>query len=221
MPYVGRGIKIDNKHTSADWGLIPTTIEIGLPEPKTINIDIPGGNGSIDLTEALTGEIAYTDRAGQFEFDVTDFYKKWPGLVSEIAAFCHGKKCRVVLPNDPDWFYISRITVNSFKSNRTIGKLVMSVRSEPYKYKINPTVYRIVSKGEPYLLTCHNSRKRVIPTFTASDNCTIVFLGHWFGLVPGSPIKHPGITFHEGQNHLKIIAKANTVITVEYQEGGF
>ncbi len=31
------------------------------PEPKTYTVDIPGGNGIIDLTEALTNDVVYNN----------------------------------------------------------------------------------------------------------------------------------------------------------------
>ena len=46
------GVTFNGKiHTWRDWGLIPVRIYIPMPEPKVQEIDIPGGDGSIDLTE--------------------------------------------------------------------------------------------------------------------------------------------------------------------------
>ena len=48
--------KINNKHTFRDYGLYVTnTNPVSPPEAKTEYIEIPGRNGAIDLTEALTG----------------------------------------------------------------------------------------------------------------------------------------------------------------------
>ena len=38
------------------------------PKPKTYTVDIPGGNGVIDLTEALTGDVSYSNRTQKFTF---------------------------------------------------------------------------------------------------------------------------------------------------------
>jgi hypothetical protein len=50
------GVTIGDKHTYRDFGLRwlePYTIDY--PEPWTFIVDVPGTDGQIDLTEALTG----------------------------------------------------------------------------------------------------------------------------------------------------------------------
>ena len=53
------GVTIGDKHTFKDWGLICTKIEISDPERKTYYVSIPGRDGDLDLSEALSGEIQY------------------------------------------------------------------------------------------------------------------------------------------------------------------
>ncbi len=59
------------KNTWTDWQLIPKArLVANPPEMKTHYVDIPGRNGSIDLTTFLTGEPAYENRTGTWEFIV-------------------------------------------------------------------------------------------------------------------------------------------------------
>ena len=53
------GVKFDNIHSVNDLGLSLSTVEITPPEPKTYIIEIAGADGSLDLTEALTGDVKY------------------------------------------------------------------------------------------------------------------------------------------------------------------
>ena len=50
------GIKFGEYHSYEEWGLKLISITIGLPEPKTVLIDIPGGDGVLDLSESLPEE---------------------------------------------------------------------------------------------------------------------------------------------------------------------
>ena len=53
-------ITIGDKNTWDDWHLIPTTRPLFAPPGVKKNIvSIPGGDGSLDLTEALTGRPTY------------------------------------------------------------------------------------------------------------------------------------------------------------------
>ena len=62
------GIKIGEKHTYDDWGLVCTRIEISDPEQKTYFVEIPGRDGVIDLSEALVGDVKYGNREIRMEF---------------------------------------------------------------------------------------------------------------------------------------------------------
>ena len=49
------GVTIGEKHTLKDWNLGWTAITLGFPEPKTYELDIQGADGTLDITEAVTG----------------------------------------------------------------------------------------------------------------------------------------------------------------------
>ena len=73
------GVTFDDRiHTERDWGLKLISIYIPMPDPKTQTVDIPGGDGTIDLTE-INGRPAYEDRDGlELVFDLMDKdYSTW------------------------------------------------------------------------------------------------------------------------------------------------
>lgn len=133
------GITIDGKHTS-EFGLKMTSMYIPQPEPKISRISIPGASGSIDLSE-ITGEIHYEDREGlQFEFDLMDeSYEAWAIATSEISMWIHGKKVKVVLDNDPGYYYLCRLNVDSKKDNPVLSKITLKGTADPFKYDVQAT----------------------------------------------------------------------------------
>ena len=56
-----KGIKFGNYHSYEAFQLILASKTIGTPSPKTETIDIPGGDGVLDLTEYF-GEPKYGNR---------------------------------------------------------------------------------------------------------------------------------------------------------------
>ena len=59
---------------SMKYGLILIDgYELDPPSPKTTTVDIPGANGSIDLTEALNGDVVYDNRTKKFVFKIGNF----------------------------------------------------------------------------------------------------------------------------------------------------
>lgn len=62
-------------NTYNTWGLVAETRPFVVPpEPKTKYLDLPAGNGRIDLTESLTGYPVYNDREGEWTFYVLNNY---------------------------------------------------------------------------------------------------------------------------------------------------
>ena len=59
MPGKVTGVSFNGTHSYDDWGLKLKNVEIDLPEAKTVYVDVPGMNGSLDLTEAQNGGIVY------------------------------------------------------------------------------------------------------------------------------------------------------------------
>ena len=57
------GVTLGGKHTYRDWGLLPKTRPtIAPPKVRTNYVDVPGLDGALDLSEALTGRVGYQTR---------------------------------------------------------------------------------------------------------------------------------------------------------------
>ena len=135
----------DNKkhgtiNTWDDWHLVPTSRPVFQQgEPKTTYIDIPGADGHIDLTEVLTGYPTYQNREGSVEFIVMNGYRQvWAAGFSKFANWLHGKKIRVVLDDDPDYFYEGRFKLTNWNSNNdgTWSNVTLDYNLKPYKYAL-------------------------------------------------------------------------------------
>lgn len=134
----------DKIHTERDWGLKLLSIYIPMPDPKRQLIDIRGGDGSIDLTEA-NGRPAYNDRDGlELVFDIMDGdYKNWFLKYSEFAKEIHGKKVKMVLDDEPEHYYLVRLNLDGQKINQVFGTITLSGTADPFKYDLT-------SSNEPW-----------------------------------------------------------------------
>lgn len=129
---------LNGMNTWASWGLIPTSRPvINPPGVKTSYADFPGFHGSIDLSEVLTDYPTYGERTGSWEFLVAGYDKKneaWSAAYEAIMSYCHGKRMKIVFFNEPDYYYLGRIAVNSWKSEKDWSKIVIDYRLEPFRY---------------------------------------------------------------------------------------
>ena len=216
---MSHGILFDTIHTFDTWGLILLDFSMSNPAPKRKYIDLPIGDGSIDLTEAIYGDISYSDRIAAFSFGTKCPEVDRSNLQSMISATLHGKKCKIMLPDDPYHYYIGRLTVSPIQRYGTIGLLQMEAICEPYKYKQNLTkVAGTIPAGGSVNLDVKNARMRVIPKITVSAAATISHAGNNYSVQAGT-WRLTNIVLTEGSNILTITAAQGTTYTIEYQEG--
>ena len=131
-------INLGSKNSWDDWHLVPKSrLLFAPPAVKTKYVDLPGANGSIDLTDTLTGSPAYENRQGTFEFYVINGYGNWAERYSEIMSYLHGRRMRAVLEDDPDYYYIGRFSVDGWGSEETWSTITISYNVEPYKYSVS------------------------------------------------------------------------------------
>lgn len=136
----GTGVTFGTNHSYKVWGLKLKEIKIGLPEVKTSYVEVPGMNGSLDLTEATFGGVTYGMRMLEFSFDARNCsYTDWASLVTAIATALHGQKLQITLDTDPDYRYTGRCELNTEKTNEVLAQVVITCYCNPYKTKADGT----------------------------------------------------------------------------------
>ena len=129
-----RGVTFGEKHSYRTWGLIlKSRPDISPPVPKTKLIKVPGTNKVIDLTEKLTGEVKYEPRSIVCEFTVIGGRSQWPEVYSDILDEIHGQRMRIIMDDDPNYYYIGRVEVDQWKSEKVTATIVITAEVEPYK----------------------------------------------------------------------------------------
>lgn len=208
-----KGIQFGNYHSWKDFSLILNSKSIGSAEPKTASVEIPGTDGEKDLTEYF-GETKYKNRKLSFDFTTIIPKNEFLDLFSTIQNALQGQKIRIIIDDDPDFYYVGRCTVSPWKANKNIGTITVDCDCEPWKYRHRITVRKIPS-GE-YTTILSNMRKSVVPTFITNGASQITFNGTTYNVGIGS-YKIPEIVLREGNN---LISFNGAEMNVEYQEGG-
>ena len=128
------GVIFGDKHSYRDWGLLTKSRpKISPPQPKLKLIQVPGSDAVIDLTESLTGKVHYEPRTISFEFIVMEKRERWPSIHSEILNYMHGKRIRIIMDDDPNFYYEGRVTVGLLDPEKKTAVLEMEAQVEPYK----------------------------------------------------------------------------------------
>ena len=210
-----KSVMFGNYHSYDDFFLVLSQKTIGTPSLKTEEIDIPGGDGVLDLTDFF-GDVKYGNRDLSFEFSTMIPQSQFMILFSRVQNALHGRKMKIVVGDDPDWYYIGRIAVSEWKADKSIGKLTIDCDCEPYKVKHNDTVVSVNVSGEKTVILS-NSRKTVVPTIDITGNVNLTFGTYFYALTEGR-YDLPDVRLLYGDN--TIILDGTGTATFTYRERG-
>jgi len=216
-------ITIGDKNTWNDWHLIPSSRPlVNPPNVRASMVDIPGSDGSLDLSEALIGRPTYADRTGTWDFYVDNGYGKWADRYSEIMGYLHGQKMTAVLEDDPLFFYDGRFTVNQWRSDPYYSRISINYEVGPYKlysategdmwlwdpFNFETDVIRsyrgmTVFKNSPLTLNISGDVMDIVPVITTqASGVTLTMNGETTYLKKGT-FTYPNIVIAQGENQLQ------------------
>lgn len=209
-----KGITFGSLHSFNNLHLILSQKTIGTPSPKREVIDIPGGDGVLDLTEFF-GAVKYSNRQLSFEFSTMVPQSQFMDLFAQVQNALHGQKMNIILDDDPEWFYVGRITVSEWKAEKNIGKLTVDCDCEPYKQSIyTTTVTKVVSSNATISLA--NDKMPTVPTITTTKEFLISF-GGYNDMYPAGTFTIPELELWEGNN--QVYVEGSGTITFTYRKG--
>ena len=221
-------ITFGDKNTWDNWHIVSTSRPVfNPPKQKTKFLEIEGGNGLIDLSEALTGYPLYDNREGSFEFVVMNDYKEWQEAYSDIADYIHGQRMKAVLEDDPYYFYEGRFYLNQWKSDKNNSFITIDYNVAPYKTRTaNSKSGDIVLSGGTTLKEFTDKfygKAPVCPTFKIETQnkkgLTIQFYNQSLKLsvtrhVSDGTVQIPEIVFYGDKVQLYFLATSSGTVNV-------
>ena len=209
------GLTIGEKHTYLDFGLKMLSYTISPPEPKIEDIDVPGMNEPLDVSEFF-GEILYKRRKLTATFDMEEpdsntFFERF----SDLCNCMHGLAKKIIPDDDSLYYYEGRIKVSYERKNALFYGITISADVAPYKMRLEETVIsHDVSKELEVVL--RNNRKSVIPTIITDSEFRLSFNGKSVTHSAGKFII-PALKLTETETVVTCYGTGN--ITFKYREG--
>lgn len=175
------------------------------PEPKTYTVDIPGGDGVIDLTNSLTGDVSFKNRQQEFVFMVVnpDSFER---VKTDVSNFLHGKSFDYQMTMDPGYTYHGRFTVDGYSHKLysypgLVGTFSIKIDADPYKLKKHMTYNLNAAGGKMFRL--ESGRKPVHPVIECKQSSTV----RWKDIIIQVPVgtyRLNDVLFTQGYNEIYI-----------------
>jgi len=165
----GFGTWFTDYNTWDTYHLVPSSRPVvNPPDAKTNYVDMPGIDGPLDMSTALTGTMLYKNREGSWEFVVANDYQSWDAIYHNLKNQLHGKFFEVRLLDEPSYYYKGRLFVNEWKSEQNWSKVTLDYNLQPYKFELN-------SGNEPWLWDPFNFENGVIRSYGYDESPLYVF----------------------------------------------
>lgn len=221
-------ITIGDKNTWDDWHLVPTSRPVvNPPKARTKYIEVPGADGFIDLSDMLTGQVLYDNREGSWEFIVQPGQMLWSKVYSEIMQYIHGNFLKIILEDDPDFYYEGRLFVNQWLSDKNESKITIGYNLAPYKkYSLESRTwiwdtfnfetdiireYKDMLVDGKLIVNVVGEKMASIPTIISSSDITLIFNGKEYSLKKGMN-RNENIVIHDGKNPMTFLGYAKVSI---------
>lgn len=198
-----KGITFGNYHSYRDLNLVLKSKEIASPAVKVRKIEIEGADSALDYTDFF-GEAKYEDMKHKFEFSTIAPQSEFLSQYSVVKNAVHGKKERIILDDDPLFYYMGRLHISPLTTEKGIGYVTIEADCEPYKYKLQKTVVsKAVDGADTIVLT--NSRKRAVPEVRiVTDGGIRIVYGQLIWDLGSGSYTLPELELVEGENAVEV-----------------
>lgn len=215
---MAKGTDFGGVHSYTDLHLIQQLVDIQPAEPKLNLIDIPGADGSKDLTELPAGRAVYKNRKITWTFALYPG-DAWHTKHRQVSNALNGRSCRITLDDDPGYYYQGRLTVKKYKTDNALRQITVEATCQPYMLKQEETRVESALSTSFRSITLTNEAKPAIPSITVPSATTL----RWGGSIvelPAGTFRSLDIELQAGENVLEAkLASGTGTIVITYQEG--
>lgn len=208
-------VKFGSFDAESNLGLKLLSMEKSPPEPMIVTTSVPGRDGSLDQSTAVSGFITYNDREIELLFTLrAETQSEMEEALTSVMVSLHGKRLNIILPGEPGFYYDSRLRIEVKYISDIFAEVTVLCTAYPYKRKTADTVVSKSVAGSAVII-CQNHLEPVVPTIKTTTKMQIKFRDKTFAVDPGTHLLD--IVFGRGDNTLTVTGTGT--ITITYREG--
>lgn len=204
--------------TWENWGLTLTGWELSAPEYKPYFVSVPGRDGDIDLSTALTdGQPRYNNRELTATFELsTGTREQRLAAFNTIVNALDGKRVNITLPDDATHYITGRLSVAVEYCDPAHGALTITGNCDPWRYAATPKTQTLTASSSQRTATLANNGRRVlVPAVVISGTGASVALAfgsnNW--TLSAGTYSLPDLQLQPGNNSLTYSGTGKAVIT--------
>ncbi len=201
------------------WTLAGWTLSAA--EQKTNYLDKPGGDGSWDLSTAMTeGIMRYQDRALSATFECSEGDRmSREATIRHMINLLDGTEQNIELPDDAGHYVFGRLHVVKDYNDLAHAAVTVTATCRPWKYANTERVVTLTAASATKTANLvNNGRRAVVPTIKVAGSGASVLLGYGLQSLALSAGTHqwPDLLLTPGTH--KLTYSGTGTITITYRE---
>lgn len=215
-----RGMIFGSYNTAGNgWTLASWTFPAA--EQKTYFVDRPGGNGSWDLSTAMTDDQpTYYDRTLTVTLECSEGTRMTrKAEIRRMVGLLDGRRLNIVLPDDPDYYVTGRIHVDVDYNDLAHASVTVTAVCDPWMYKQNETIYQLTAGSNKTIKLINSGQLALVPTIVvigANAQVDLTFNAAKISLGAGT-YRWPELFLTPGEHELSYSASQATA-TITFRE---
>jgi hypothetical protein len=202
-------------YDTAAFGWTLAAWKLADPTQKTKYEDKPSGDGSWDLSTALTDGIPrYTDRELIVTLELSEGTRlEREEIIRYMVNLLDGLRWPIYLPDDDLHYITGRVHVAREYNDPTHAAVTVTAICEPWKYANTETVVTLTATSTARSTTLYNSgRRAVVPTLTVTGSVVLGFGASTLSLSAGT-YTWPDLLLTTGRHVLTYSGSGTVVLT--------
>lgn len=215
---IKRKILFGDYDTASDGLLTLTGWTLTAPVYKSNFVAVPGRDGDLDLTTALTdGEPRYSNRTLTATFESSEGTRlDRQEIFDDLLARLDGRRANIVLPDYEDFYLDGRAHVAISYNDPVHGALTVTANCLPWRFAVNETVQTLNASSTARKVILRNyGRRVVIPTVTVAGSASLSFGSRTWSLSDGT-YTLPELALRPGANTISY--SGSGTVTIRYRE---
>lgn len=214
------GVMINHVNSITEWGLILLDdLVISAPNVKKEHVDLPGINGILDYSEALTGYPLFEMRTITFTLWKRMDEAERARIRTDLLGRFGGRIVQLITPDLPEFYWRGRLSMGDYGGFNS-GHIPLSFEVYPYRLKNDETVKTLFLTADTEReITLDNAGMPTVPTIRCTQNCTITLDGTSYTIPANTDYRNNSLLISGLEAVITAKASTDGMLTITYQEG--
>ena len=195
-----RGLTIGTYNTvEHSWTL--TEWELSAPEYQEKFLDVPGRDGALDLSAALTnGAPTYHSRTLSVKLECSEGGRLTrEAAINTMVNWLDGWRLDIVLPDDPDHYITGRVSVAKEYNDLAHAAVAVTAVCDPWRYAKDERVYSLAAEStEKTAFLSNAGRRTAVPLLTITGGSILIKYGTYSWSLGAGTYQLPDLTVPQG-----------------------